>query len=491
LTDKKNTPQHTAHAAHDVTHFSDLPLGEKILEATDLLGYASPTPVQAAAIPAVVAGRDVMAAAETGTGKTAAFLLPIFDKLGHSTRRMGPYALVVTPTRELAQQIEEVAATICSVTHHRATSVVGGLSYTPQKQALKRGCDLLVATPGRLIDLLDQNACSLDQVQTLVLDEADRMLDMGFLPSMQRIVAACPHDRQTLLFSATLDEHVLGTTKSLVHDPVRVDIAPKGKAADTIEQYVLGVSVDAKKRVLRQILKQEGVQRTIIFTNGKHRADFICKKLRQDHLSAAPIHGDRSQNQRARALRLFSEGAIDVLVATDVLARGIDVADVSCVINLDVPHEPENYIHRIGRTGRAGEHGWALTLVTADDYLELRDIEKLMGTTIPTFPRTEGLDLGDDPLVLDENRSVREKLPSRKARKKRKARRASARKGEGGAGKPAARTGEKPAARKGGAGKPAARTGEKRRADRRTRPEVRTETKTKPRRHPGDHGGIR
>ena len=402
------------------TGFDELGLSAATRKAVDDLGYTEPTPVQEQAIPAVLDGRDVMAAAQTGTGKTAAFLLPTLGRLRHARRGEGPSMLVVTPTRELAQQIVEVARVICARTHHRCSSIVGGVGYEPQREALKRGCDLLVATPGRLLDLMGEGACKLGRVSVLVLDEADRMLDMGFLPDMRRIVAACPDERQTLLFSATLSDDVLKHVGSLVREPVRVEIAPKGTAASTVEQYALGVSAEAKKRVLVAVLRQEGADRVIVFTRGKHRADHLCRILRKKGFSAVPIHGDRSQNQRARALERFVSGEVGVLVATDVLARGIDVPEVSYVVNVDVPHEAESYIHRIGRTGRAGERGWALTLVDEDEYLDLRDIEKLMDATIADYPRAEGFDVGEHPAKLDPARSPRDRLPGKKARRRRR-----------------------------------------------------------------------
>ncbi|MBR3318612.1 MAG: DEAD/DEAH box helicase [Atopobiaceae bacterium] len=406
-----------------MTSFGDLGLSASTLAAVDELGYTEPTPVQEQAIPAVLAGSDVMAAAQTGTGKTAAFLLPTLARLNRARRKEGPHVLVVTPTRELAQQIEEVARVVCAHTHHRTTSVVGGVGYEPQREALKRGCDVLVATPGRLLDLMGTNDCDLSGVQVLVLDEADRMLDMGFLPDMRRIVAACPKERQTLLFSATLSDDVLESVGSLVHNPVRVEIAPKGTAAETVEQYALGVSAEAKKRVLVEVLRREGAERVIVFCRGKHRADHLCRILRRKGFSAAPIHGDRSQNQRMRALAQFSAGEVGVLVATDVLARGIDISEVAYVVNVDVPHESENYIHRIGRTGRAGEQGWALMFVDEDEYLDLRDIERLMDAKIDDYPRAEGFDVGEHPAKLDAARSPRDELPGKKARKRQQQRR--------------------------------------------------------------------
>lgn len=403
---------------NEITRFDQLGLSEKVLAAVAEMGYEEPSPVQRGAIPAVLEGRDVMAAAQTGTGKTAAFLLPTLDRLGHVAKGQGVLMLVVTPTRELAQQIEACARVICKQTGHRCTVVVGGVGYEPQKAALARGCDVLIATPGRLIDLIDQGAANLSDVSVLVLDEADRMLDMGFAPAMRRIVAKTPATRQTLLFSATLGDDVLSTTKELVKDPIRVEIAHKGTAAQTIDQYVLGVAEKEKVRILIDVLKREGSKRVIVFCRGKYRADMVCRKLNKAGITAAAIHGNRTQGQRETALRRFASGEADVLVATDVLARGIDIAEVSYVVNLDVPSDAEDYIHRIGRTGRAGQFGWALTFVAEAEYFDLRDIEALMGKLVPDFPRAEDIDCGANAFVPDPSRKPTDKLPSKKARKK-------------------------------------------------------------------------
>ena len=403
---------------NEITRFDQLGLSEKVLAAVAEMGYEEPSPVQRGAIPAVLEGRDVMAAAQTGTGKTAAFLLPTLDRLGHAVKGQGVLMLVVTPTRELAQQIEACARVICKQTGHRCAVVVGGVGYEPQKAALARGCDVLIATPGRLIDLIDQGAANLSDVSVLVLDEADRMLDMGFAPAMRRIVSKTPATRQTLLFSATLGDDVLSTTKELVKDPIRVEIAHKGTAAQTIDQYVLGVAEKEKVRILTDVLKREGSKRVIVFCRGKYRADMVCRKLNKAGITAAAIHGNRTQGQRETALRRFANGEADVLVATDVLARGIDIAEVSYVVNLDVPSDAEDYIHRIGRTGRAGQFGWALTFVAEAEYFDLRDIEALMGKLVPDFPRAEGIDCGANAFVPDPNRKPTDKLPSKKARKK-------------------------------------------------------------------------
>ncbi|UEA46355.1 DEAD/DEAH box helicase [Collinsella stercoris] len=424
-------------AAGDGPTFADLGLSDEVLAAVADMGYTSPTPVQAASIPHALDGEDVLAAAQTGTGKTAAFLLPTMNNLPHVPRgrargrvaAQGPLMLVVTPTRELAQQIEDVCRAIAKCTGHTSVTVVGGVSYNPQRDKLKRGCDILIATPGRLQDLIDQGACSLDQVQVLVLDEADRMLDMGFLPAVRRIVGYTRDDRQTLLFSATLDEQAVGSITDLVHDPARVEIAPVTSTADTVEQYVLPVSLEAKNALLASVLKREGASRAIVFCRTKHRADACSRRLARAGITCAAIHGDRSQAQRERALKAFRAGECDVLVATDVLARGIDISDVRYVVNFDVPEDPVDYIHRIGRTGRAGELGWSLTFVTPDDVAEFYDIEALMGKTADLFD-AEGLEVGSNAPQVDPDR-VPAKAPA--GRKEKKRRRKTKNKAKGGA----------------------------------------------------------
>lgn len=418
------------------TTFADLGLSEQVLSAVADMGYTAPTPVQAASIPHALDGEDVLAAAQTGTGKTAAFLLPTMNNLPHVPRSrargkvapQGPLMLVVTPTRELAQQIEDVCRSIAHHTGHTSVTVVGGVSYNPQRDKLKRGCDILIATPGRLQDLIDQGACMLDQVQVLVLDEADRMLDMGFLPAVRRIVGYTRDDRQTLLFSATLDDAAVGSITDLVHDPARVEIAPVTSTAETVEQYVLPVSLEAKNALLARVLKREGASRVIVFCRTKHRADACSRRLARAGITCAAIHGDRSQAQRERALKAFRAGECDVLVATDVLARGIDISDVRYVVNFDVPTDPVDYIHRIGRTGRAGEEGWSLTFVTPDDVAEFYDIEALMGKTAALFD-ADGFELGASAPEVDPNR-VPAKAPAGKKEKKRR-RKAKAKAGAG------------------------------------------------------------
>ena len=444
--DEASAAETVESATENLPAFDELGLSDEMLRAIENLGYTAPTPVQAGSIPVVLEGRDLLAAAQTGTGKTAAFLLPTMNNLEHiappkpvrergsrNRRRgakkpegngRGPVMLVITPTRELAQQIDEVASKIADVTGHVAVTVVGGVSYKPQTAALKYGCDILVATPGRLVDLIEQGACHLDEVKVLVLDEADRMLDMGFLPAVRRIVRETPAERQTLLFSATLDEEAVGEITDLVSDPARVEIAPATSTADTVDQFVFPVSIEAKNNLLPEFLKKEGPERTIVFMRTKHRADSCCRRLERKGIKAAAIHGNRSQAQRERALSAFRDGTVDVLVATDVLARGIDISDVRYVVNFDVPAEPTDYIHRIGRTGRAGELGWAITFVTEQDVDEFYEIEKLMDKTADIYEAGD-LHVGPNPPAVDPDRDpaafkVKKKTKRGKSKSKKK-----------------------------------------------------------------------
>lgn len=375
-----------------MTKFADLGLSEKALSAVKRMGYDQPTPVQEQAIPLVLKGRDIVAAAQTGTGKTAAFTLPAMDGLEHAKNGQGPLMLVVTPTRELAQQIGDVASQVAVSTHHRITTVVGGLSYNPQIERLKRGCDVLIATPGRLIDLMDQKAVNLSNVKVLVLDEADRMLDMGFLPSVKKIVAATPKSRQTLLFSATIDASITKVVGSMLRDPATVEIARRGDVAETVDQYVIRCTQSVKPALIKAVLAEKGSFRVIVFARTRSRADSTCRRLRKAGYVAEAIHSDRSQAQRRRALDKFSSGEVGIITATDVLARGIDVDQVDYVINYDVPEQAEDYIHRIGRTGRAGEKGFAITFVTPETEGAMRDIEKLVKQKIPEM-RLESFDM--------------------------------------------------------------------------------------------------
>lgn len=366
-----------------MTTFADLGLSDSVLAAVDKLGYTEPTPVQAQSIPLALEGRDMIAAAKTGTGKTAAFSLPSLDRLQRADRKKAPAMLVITPTRELAMQIQEVCGVIAKSRGLRVANVVGGVKIEPQIDRLARGVDVLIATPGRLIDLMNQKAVDLSQVQILVLDEADRMLDMGFLPSVRRIVEATPATRQTLLFSATIDKSVLSQVDAMLNDPAIVQIAAKGETADTVDQYIARVPHTLKPDLLAALLKERGAKRVIVFARTRHRADAACRKLKRAGYHAEAIHSDRSQNQRKRALDNFASGETDILVATDVLARGIDVDEVSYVVNYDVPVQAEDYVHRIGRTGRAGAEGFAVTFVAPENKDELAAIEKLIKRPIP------------------------------------------------------------------------------------------------------------
>ena len=366
-----------------MTTFAELGLSDAVLAAVDHLGYTEPTPVQAQAIPLVLQGRDIIAAAKTGTGKTAAFSLPSLDVLARAERKKAPAMLVITPTRELAMQIQEVCQTIARTRGLRVANVVGGVKIEPQIDRLARGVDVLIATPGRLIDLMNQKAVDLSQVQVLVLDEADRMLDMGFLPSVRRIVEATPKSRQTLLFSATIDKGVLDQVDAMLDDPAIVQIAAKGETADTVEQYIAHVPHTLKPDLLAALLKERGHKRVIVFARTRHRADAACRKLKRAGYHAEAIHSDRSQNQRKRALDNFASGETDILVATDVLARGIDVDEVSYVVNYDVPTQAEDYVHRIGRTARAGADGTAVSFCAPEEQEYLAGIEKLNRRKIP------------------------------------------------------------------------------------------------------------
>ena len=368
---------------NNMSNFDELGLSKQTLAAVDQLGYAEPTPVQEQAIPLVLEGRDLIAAAKTGTGKTAAFSLPTMDKLGHTKGNKGPLMLVVTPTRELAQQIGEVCNAIADNTHHRILTVVGGLSYDPQIRALNRGVDVLIATPGRLVDLMEQKAAHLGNVEVLVLDEADRMLDMGFWPQMRKIIGACPQSRQTLLFSATIDSSITKSVGKLLNNPAKVEIAHKGETADTVEQYIMHVQPSVKAALLKGLLAEKGHKRVIVFTRTRSRADATCRRLKKVGYTVEAIHSSRSQNQRRRALDNFADGTTDILVATDVLARGIDVDNVEYVVNYDLPTQAEDYIHRIGRTGRAGNEGFAVSFASPDSVDALRDIQKLLKRDIP------------------------------------------------------------------------------------------------------------
>ncbi len=428
--------------------FAELGLNEQILAGVATLGFSAPTPVQAAAIPAVLAGKDVVASAQTGTGKTAAFMLPTLQRIAvekpggaekpdakehtadaehtatagrnakrGSTKRNAkrddikrnayPRALIITPTRELAAQIDAVAKSVCASTGQQAVIVTGGARYKHQITALQKGCDVLVATPGRLIDLLDKKHTSLENIQVLVLDEADRMLDMGFWPSVHRIMEQLPKAHQTLLFSATLPASITSTIDALLKDPERIEIARTGQTAATIEQHLCSVTQGQKPQLLKALIDSfdPAPERVLVFCRTKSRVDSIYKNLKAAGLKVDVMHADRPQKARARALERFRSGAIQVLVATDVMSRGIDIQGIDAVINFDVPLDPEDYVHRIGRTGRAGAAGQAYTFMGPDEVTPLREIEYFTKALIPTWD-LPGFSYDAGRIMLQDSRST-------------------------------------------------------------------------------------
>ena len=418
--------------------FAELGLNEQILAGVATLGFNAPTPVQAAAIPAVLAGKDVVASAQTGTGKTAAFMLPTLQRIavekpdgaekpdasakpnasawrsakrnakrGDTKRNAYPRALIITPTRELAAQIDAVAKSVCASTGQQAVIVTGGARYKHQITALQKGCDVLVATPGRLIDLLDKKHTSLENIQVLVLDEADRMLDMGFWPSVRRIMEQLPKAHQTLLFSATLPASITSTIDALLKDPERIEIARTGQTAATIEQHLCSVTQGQKPQLLKALIDSfdPAPERVLVFCRTKSRVDSIYKNLKAAGLKVDVMHADRPQKARARALERFRSGAIQVLVATDVMSRGIDIQGIDAVINFDVPLDPEDYVHRIGRTGRAGAAGQAFTFMGPDEVTPLREIEYFTKALIPTWD-LPGFSYDSGRIMLQDSRST-------------------------------------------------------------------------------------
>ena len=423
--------------------FAELGLNEQILAGVATLGFNAPTPVQAAAIPAVLAGKDVVASAQTGTGKTAAFMLPTLQRIavekpgetekpdakerntadkrtattersakhnakrGDDKRNAYPRALIITPTRELAAQIDAVAKSVCASTGQQAVIVTGGARYKHQITALQKGCDVLVATPGRLIDLLDKKHTSLENIQVLVLDEADRMLDMGFWPSVHRIMEQLPKAHQTLLFSATLPASITSTIDALLKDPERIEIARTGQTAATIEQHLCSVTQGQKPQLLKALIDSfdPAPERVLVFCRTKSRVDSIYKNLKAAGLKVDVMHADRPQKARARALERFRSGAIQVLVATDVMSRGIDIQGIDAVINFDVPLDPEDYVHRIGRTGRAGAAGQAFTFMGPDEVTPLREIEYFTKALIPTWD-LPGFSYDVGRIMLQDSRST-------------------------------------------------------------------------------------
>ena len=360
--------------------FSKLDLTPKVLEGVKAAGYAEPTAIQVRAIPVVMAGRDLIGSAQTGTGKTAAFALPILSRLAqHGALR----ALVLEPTRELAAQVETAIHDYGRFTNLRTAVLFGGAGYGKQDQALRRGADVVVATPGRLLDHLQRGTLKLNGIEILVLDEADRMLDMGFLPDVRRIVERCPRQRQTMLFSATIPPEIEQLSKWALRNPETVEIGLRRSPAETVTHALYPVANDQKQALLNELLKRTDFDQVLIFCRTKHGADGVARKLQQQGHAVAVLHSNRTQNEREKALGGFRDGRFEVMVATDIAARGLDVEQISHVINYDVPHHPEDYVHRIGRTGRAQSVGDAFTIMTGDDVQEIAAIEHFIGQKIP------------------------------------------------------------------------------------------------------------
>ena len=369
--------------------FSSVGLSPLLQRAVADQGYTTMTPIQAKAIPLVLAGRDIMGAAQTGTGKTAAFSLPLLHKmLPHENSSMSPArhpvrALVIAPTRELADQVADNIKGYAAHSKLRVAVVFGGIDMKPQTLELKGGVEVLVATPGRLLDHIEAKNCVLNQVEYVVLDEADRMLDIGFLPDLQRILSYLPKQRQTLLFSATFSPEIRRLAESYLQDPLMVEVARPNAPATNVEQHFYSVATDDKRRAVLKLLKERSIKQALIFVNSKLGCARLARSFERDGLRTNALHGDKSQDERLKALEAFKAGGFDVLVATDVAARGLDIVDLPAVFNFDVPFNAEDYVHRIGRTGRAGLRGQAVSLVSREERDRLRAIEKLLGRPIP------------------------------------------------------------------------------------------------------------
>ncbi|MCS2163404.1 ATP-dependent RNA helicase RhlE [Scandinavium sp. H11S7] len=383
--------------------FETLGLNAEILRAVEEQGYRQPTPIQQQAIPAVLQGRDLMASAQTGTGKTAGFTLPLLQLLSqkepHAKGRRPVRALILTPTRELAAQVGENVREYSQYLNIRSLVVFGGVSINPQMMKLRSGVDVLVATPGRLLDLEHQNAVSLDKVEILVLDEADRMLDMGFIHDIRRVLAKLPAKRQNLLFSATFSDEIKGLASKLLHNPLEVEVARRNTASEQITQHVHFVDKKRKRELLSQMIGEGDWKQVLVFTRTKHGANHLAEQLNKDGIRSAAIHGNKSQGARTRALADFKSGDLRVLVATDIAARGLDIEELPHVVNYELPNVPEDYVHRIGRTGRAAATGEALSLVCVDEHKLLRDIERLLKKEIPRIA-VEGYEV--DPSIQAE-----------------------------------------------------------------------------------------
>jgi superfamily II DNA/RNA helicase len=425
--------------------FSDFGLAPEVLRALSEQGYTRPTPIQAQAIPVVLQGRDVMGAAQTGTGKTASFSLPIIQLLlAHASSSMSPArhpvrALVLTPTRELAVQVAENVKAYCQHTPLRSCVVFGGMDMAPQTAALRAGVEIVIATPGRLLDHVQQKTLNLSQVQMLVMDEADRMLDMGFLPDLQRIINMLPARRQNLMFSATFSPEIKKLANSFLTSPVLIEVARSNQTADKVTQVVYKVADELKRDVVAHLIRGRDLKQVLVFSNTKIGASRLARSLEQDGVKATAIHGDKTQQERMAALEAFKKGEIDVLVATDVAARGLDISDLPCVINFDLPYNAEDYVHRIGRTGRAGASGDAISVYSDKDERLLADIEKLIKQSI-----TKGELTGFAPAASRAGESERSERRPRRPETELRAPRQSGESDARPAGRPAERGGNRP-----------------------------------------------
>jgi ATP-dependent RNA helicase RhlE len=399
--------------------FDTFGLVEPLVRAVREKGYKIPTPIQSATIENVLKGRDLMASAQTGTGKTAAFTLPLLQRLaGSLNKNKHPKVLVLTPTRELAAQIQDSILTYGKHLDVSSTAVFGGVKIGPQMKKLRQGIDILVATPGRLLDLHGQNAVNFKHIEVLVLDEADRMLDMGFIPDIKRIQSRLPEEKQSLLFSATFSDPIRTLAKTMLQNPIEVDVAAKNSAAETVQHHLHPVDKKQKSRLLSHLIQEKGWTQVLVFTKTKHGANRLVKDLGKRKICAMPIHGNKSQAQRTKALADFKRGKVDILVATDIAARGLDIVQLPLVVNFDLPHVAEDYVHRIGRTGRAGNKGQAISLVSADEIKQLQGIERLINRHLHR-EEVEGFEPDhalpeSNPIVKKEKSSKITKLPGKK-----------------------------------------------------------------------------
>lgn len=415
-----------------MTTFTDLNLHRQVLKAVTAEGYETPTPIQLQAIPHLLDRRDLLGIAQTGTGKTAAFALPTLDfliKKGENRQPKSTKVLVLAPTRELAGQIAESFQTYSKYMDCVTQTVFGGVKINKQIRALERGCHVLVATPGRLLDLVGQGAVQLSDVEVLILDEADQMLDMGFIHDLRKIIAYVPKQRQTLLFSATMPKDISDLAQKYLKDPVQVSVAPESTTAERVTQGVIHVSTPNKLALLGKLLDDPDLDRALVFTRTKHGADKVVRKLMAKNYPALPIHGNKTQSQRLKALAAFKNGDCRILVATDIAARGIDIDGISHVINFEMPNVPEQYVHRIGRTARAGKEGVSISLVAEDELYYLREVEKITRVEVEVLPAPEGFEASVLP-TPDPNVRVRKpKGPSRGSGRSRQGQRG----GQGGA----------------------------------------------------------